>query len=214
MSVPKTRRIRNERYYQRKADGICTYGSVEDCPHPPADGSSLCQAHLDDANDRKARSAQALREERREGGWCAYCGEVKSETYACAGCSIRRGDIPTTNSDNNVDNTNADRWRRETIANPNLKDPTAEGVAGTKTTMRYVGQSRRGTPSAATLDEQDLKQIAAELERARVGLQYAHALPTEIPRAQRKDAVRAALSRLDLAGRFIEDVLDRHNYEP
>lgn len=204
------RRIRNERYYQRKANGICTYGSVENCPHPPAEDSTLCASHLEDANDRKARSAQALRDERREDGWCAYCGKVKSETYACAGCAVRRGDIPTVHSDNTVDNallgvSRSGHERRGDVSS--WREETHNG----KTSLRYVGQSKRGSPSKAAEDERDLTQIRAEIDRAQAGLVFARTIEDK---AQRKAAIRAALSRLALAVRFADDVFDRHDYEP
>jgi hypothetical protein len=209
----KTRRIRNERYYARKAAGICTYGSTADCPHPPAEDSSLCERHLADARDRVKRSDARLHAERRNRGRCAYCGKVKSETYACAGCQIRRGHSSTRNTNNNTDNTMRGLSRsghERRGADSQWREETHNG----KTSLRYVGQARRGVPSTSVLDEHDCKQIVAEVQRAMSGLAYAHALPAELPRSQRKDAVRAALSRLALARRFIDETLERHKYEP
>ena len=75
---------------------------------------------------------------------------------------------------------------------------------------RYRGKGRRGAPGAVANDAQDLASAFDELERGRVALLYARSPKVaELGRIQRKDALEAAAAVLELAGKFIAEVVDR-----
>jgi hypothetical protein len=187
---------RRELYYERKLAGLCTR-----CGAAAAEDSQLCPGHQLEARIIMRRTAQERRQARRDAGLCAYCGKVKSDRYACAGCTVRRQSYPPTKNVNVAVNSNTAVWRHGTTS----RDAT---------TLRYHGRAVRGAPPASVTDEADCKQISAEVERARRGLEYAHSAEVaELPRIQRKEARHAALSRLALAKRYIEEVLQRHKYE-
>lgn len=71
---------------------------------------------------------------------------------------------------------------------------------------RYRGRGRRGRQAPAVDDDLDLRLAIAELTEARVQLAAAYRI--EQPREQRP-AVRAALAKIALAGRLLDDLVLR-----
>ena len=77
---------------------------------------------------------------------------------------------------------------------------------------RYHGRARKGPPSRADLDGQDLRIAARELEAARAALLQAHAMLGA--GIGKREAVRVAVSKLALASRMIDEVVMRRAGEP
>jgi hypothetical protein len=188
-------------YQERKLSGSCVR-----CGQPAADDSVFCERHHQRAKRYARKAVRELRQTRRAAGQCAYCG-AKSKLRRCPACKIKEGRIPVGKTRQGVMKGVVNQpgdglvWRHGTTS----RDAT---------TLRYHGRAVRGAPPASVTDEADCKQISAEVERARRGLEYAHSAEcAELPRIQRKEARHAALSRLALAKRYIEEVLQRHKYE-
>lgn len=81
--------------------------------------------------------------------------------------------------------------------------------------MREVGRGTRGAPNRQQLEADDVRNLrfaARELEKAIPAVEAANNLPADMPRIQRDAARRQALAAADLAGRLIEETLDRNKY--
>ena len=176
-------------YERRKIDGWCTYGV---CSRRAADGYQLCSQHRAQVNARKRKRTARVRSELAAKGKCIRCRKP-SATYRCPGCRVLDGtNLPTMGVATGVA-ADGDQWRRD---NDGWK--------------RFRGKGRRGAPGAAANDEQDLSAAFDELARGRAALIYARsARVAELGRIQRKDALEAAAAILDLATKFIADVVDR-----
>lgn len=176
------------------------------CALPPADDSDLCAVHRDYARERSREAHKRKRRTNRRRRLCAYC-PAPSKTYACAACTVRLKRTPRA-VNNTVNNTVADRTR-----------------TGADGRTRYHGQERRGRQSNADLSEQDLAEASAEIERAGIDfastlkqakrdLAFAHGPSvSELPAAQRRAVLVAALARVDLARRILEELLERYRYD-
>lgn len=137
---------------------------------------------------------RALRRARRNDGQCAACG-IKSETYRCAACSTKAGRVPKDGGypQGEAQRTD-DQWRRD-----------ANGWA------RYRGKGRRGAPTAAANDDQDLESALDALVKGRKALAYARSPAVRaMPRIQRNGVMGAATSLIALAARFLDDVVERN----
>lgn len=71
---------------------------------------------------------------------------------------------------------------------------------------RFRGRGVKGPPPASTSDLGDVRLAIRELEGAHADLVAAYALP---PSVQRRAAVKAAIGRVALAGRFCDSVVLR-----
>lgn len=189
---------RSDRYYALKAAQQCVRCEVK----LPDDAASVrCERCAKRARIASTTHARRSRTDRRDRGACAFCG-AKSKLYRCPACRIRSNDKSTKSVGSSVDIPAEKQWRTG----------TTESDAGT---MRYRGQGHRGAPPLAVLDEQDLKQVVAEIERCRNALAYARSPQVqELPKQARRQALEAALARADLARRFLGDLFRRHRYEP
>lgn len=182
---------RSDRYYGRKADERCTQ-----CGRPASGDAQLCARHLRRKRAADRRWRAAARQLERAAGRCAEgCGR-KSATYRCPVCLIRLGRIPTVGVDPGVviqDTADGDRWRAD-----------ANGW------QRYRGRGRRGKPPAGANDDLDLRYALDAIERGKAGLVYARSDAVKaLPRVQRREAMLAAIAHLELASRFLDEVVDR-----
>lgn len=181
-------------YQTAKESQQCTYPR---CGKPPAQDTQLCARHLANKRTNDRTSLARRREDLAARGRCVDCRK-KSSTYRCAGCAVKRGRIPTTGVGNGVGNEASKipaQWRLE---------------PGT-TWNRYRGKAKRGKPSTAILDDQDLEYAVEEITTAKLALAYARSPEVQqMPKAQRDDIMAAALARLDRAERWLDEVRVRH----
>lgn len=192
-SPPQSKRLAD--YQARKESGLCVYPK---CPEACADDSVLCPGHRDALRKRRSRSAARVTGQLRDAGKCALCRR-RSTTYYCPGCSVKRGRIPSTALDNALDNERRPHYR---------VDPAARGR---RAVQRYVGRARRGAPSAAILDAQDLEYAVEELKKAKAAIAYARsAVVLAMPRIQRDGVMAEAMGRLHVARRWVDEILARH----
>lgn len=192
-SPPQSKRLAD--YQARKESGLCVYPK---CPDACADDSVWCPAHRDMTRKHRRRSAKRVRSQLRDAGKCARCRR-RSATYYCPGCSVRIGRVPSTGVANTVDNERRPHYR---------VDPAARGR---REVQRYVGRARRGAPSAAILDEQDLEYAVEELKKAKAAIAYARSSVVQaMPKIQRDGVMAAAMGRLHAARRWVDEILARH----
>lgn len=193
MTAPNKRLKRIADYQARKESGRCVHPG---CDEPASEDSVRCVAHAADQRKRTRRSLRRTRRALAEAGRCVVCRR-KSSTYRCAGCSAREGRIPTVganNGDNQPPSTPA-KWRVDPGTNWN----------------RYRGKAKRGKPPTALLDDQDLDFAVEEILRAKAALAYARSeAVAALPKIQRDGVLAAALGRLDVAERWLDEVRGRH----
>lgn len=186
-------------YQARKESQRCTYPG---CAEPPTDGSGKCRKHTLKHRTAVSRSSAKRRAELRgtDGKEKCFRCKKRSSTYLCQACKIVLGvqRFPTTRADNKADNQAHGipaQWRPEPGTNWN----------------RYRGKAKRGKPSTATLDDQDIDYAVEELHTAKLALAFARSPEVQaMPRIQREDIMNAALSKLDRAERWLDEVRDRH----
>jgi uncharacterized protein YwbE len=182
--------------------GICT----KRCSRPArrdASGdidSEFCERHHDD----QRRYHKSYMERRREmwdaAGWCMSCGDPyrAPDSRWCCVCLVKRGRTGV-----KVDGEN----KRDRIAANTTERTTASNLGRT----HYHGHGKRGRVSNGQLDDLDLDDATKRLKRAREGLAYADTPEVkELPRIQRLEASRAALSHAYHSVRFVLTVLVRH----
>ncbi|MBA3421666.1 MAG: hypothetical protein H0U12_07205 [Thermoleophilaceae bacterium] len=185
----RRRKSEGELYEQRKATGLCTRCGVV----AASDDSQYCQPHHEYAKQYSRDALKRLRDGRRAKGLCVYCG-TKSEQRRCMACRIKQGRVSTRGVKKGVKNATADRTWKD---------------AGGRT--RYHGQPSRGRQSNASLDDQDIDYAISALQKAKQGLEVARSPEVQaLPKVQREEVKRAALSQADHGTRFIEEVLDRN----
>lgn len=139
-----------------------------------------------------------MRADARAKGLCGECRKVKSETYACAACTVKRGKVPK-------------KWKEKQDWSAKGSDPWRKDGDGWQ---RYRGKGRRGAPPAAAGDDSDIASALDALEKGRAALLYARSPEvTALPRIQRKGARDEAVALLALAARFLDDVCDRNGGE-
>lgn len=184
-------------YQLRKESGRCVYPR---CDKLAADDSVWCPAHRDYHRKAGRDSKVRVRAELREAGKCVDCRR-RSQTYRCPVCRAKLGDIPPSKTVlKDVQNERSSHYRI---------DPAARGR---KEVPRYVGRSRRGAPSAALLDDQDLDEALDEVRKAKEALAYSRSDEVKaMPKIQRDGILRAALGRVERASRWLDEVLARHN---
>lgn len=180
-------------YMEKKLAGICTWHR---CTREPADGALLCAKHLAKHRKGDAKRKRDVRAARRDAGLCAFC-ENKSDTYRCPTCAVKSNMIPRSSVRGSVSpdgGAASDPWRKD-----------GDGWA------RYRGQGRRGAPTAATNDEQDLHAALETFERGRAALAYAYSPEVAaLPRIQRRSVRDEATALLALAARFLDDIVERN----
>jgi hypothetical protein len=188
-------------YLERKLAGLCTRAG---CRRSASEESCLCEKHRRDAVRRSVKAKAKARASRRAQGLCAECGVVKTKRYRCSSCLIRFGRFKQ-----RVPNTEVDKVVR-------ISERTTVGsFAGEEGRARYRGaQGRRGAPGVVREDSVDFADALKYIERGRQGV--IHALSPEVkelPLAQRREVMRAALSQADHGARFIDSILERHKYK-
>jgi hypothetical protein len=200
-SDPAKRPSRTELYQQRKQAGVCLWcGSA-----PAADDGGFCARHQRLTREYNRKYAKQTRAERRAAGLCAVCGSVPSEKYRCLKCALRDGRITLDGGGDGVEKQRVQGWDERPERN--------RGATSGYTHRRYHGQARRGRQTIASLDDQDLTDALKRIEKARAGLAIARSEEAQqLPRIQREDAIRAALSQADHGIRFAEEVLERNRY--
>lgn len=149
---------------------------------------------------------RATRARRRAKRRCAYCGR-KSQSRRCPRCLRRerrkqRGDTKR---------RSGDYQPPKLVARVEVDARYPDG----RVRMREVGRGTRGAPNRQQLEADDVRNLrfaARELEKAIPAVEAANNLPADMPRIQRDAARRQALAAADLAGRLIEETLDRNKY--
>lgn len=180
-------------------DGRCTR---EGCKAMAAEGDDKCEVCGPRKRESNRKGAQARRAERREDGRCIDCG-AKSATCQCIDCQIRVGRI----AKRALSKLLADSGR--TVSRPVLAttiERDSRYPDGRVRTRYRGGQGRRGAPDKLKVLAADLDLAIACLRRAREKLDEACGM-TE-PR-ERKAKVAEALGQGALAGRMIDEVVDR-----
>jgi hypothetical protein len=179
-------------YAERKAASQCLW-----CGIPAAPDSAYCLVHRDIVRRQQADRYKRIRAERRRNGMCGGCGARKSKTFWCSECR------PKSDGVNNG------------VVNP---EPRVVRPSATKQLVveadgwfrqRYKGRDK-GPPTRLETDEWDMRSIEAEISRARGDmLTYWSAENQAQPRIQREASKRSALGHLELAQRFLDDLVDR-----
>jgi hypothetical protein len=135
-------------------------------------------------------------------GLCKRCGKPRKpgHKWGCSGCIVALGATKEFVS-KSVSN------KRDRIAANTTERTTASNLGRT----HYHGHGKRGRVSNGQLDDLDLDDATKRLKRAREGLAYADTPEVkELPRIQRLEASRAALSHAYHSVRFVLTVLVRH----
>lgn len=91
--------------------------------------------------------------------------------------------------------------------------PRRRSTRATADQDRSRGRAKRGAPPAAELDAADFNQAILELAAAKDDT--IAALSPELatlPSWRRREVLDAALAKAALAGRFIDEILERHRY--
>jgi len=146
----------------------------------------------------RAKAGMArLRAARVAEGKCGGCGTPRAPGKRCGVCVVRRKRVPDDGVNGEVNGNEpagGDPWRKD-----------GDGWA------RYRGQGRRGAPTAATNDEQDLHAALETFERGRAALIYARSPEVEaLPRIQKRSVRDEAAGLLALAARFLDEIVDRN----
>lgn len=172
------------------------------CPQPAKDDSDFCPACHD---KQKLYQRKAMEKKRR--GWekkklCTRCGRKRKprHPWGCMRCLMLLGRLRRREGDV--------KQKRDRVAARIRLETRADG----RTRRRYHGK-HRGRASGAEMDEETLREIREATQRCADGLAIARAPEhAELPAIQRAEAIKAALSYLHLAGRFITEMLERHRY--
>lgn len=208
MTVLATRRplahpdLVDTRYEQRKLDGRCTRGS---CKAKALPDGQLCASHKASEAKRKSADARRRYQTRRANGMCGDCGHVKTKQARCAACKLK---YETARLSSKKDATILATPASDRIAAATRVDATGRS--------RYHGQMRRGGPTTAMREEQDLQTLRWAVEEIRKSIEGLGLLDlprfAEALKSERAAARRAALSQAALAIRLVEEVLDRNRY--
>jgi hypothetical protein len=194
--------LRRADYQRRKESGRCTR---EGCPREAGD-SNLCDQCGQVVRAQNRQAVAARRERRRDAGRCRECG-AKADGCRCVDCQIKLGVI----AKSALARILADGHRvvtRQTLATTIEKDPR---YPDGRTRTRYRGgQGRRGAPDRLRVLAADLDLTIASLRRAREKLDEACGLTDK---RERKAKEAAAMGQVALAGRMIDEVMDRAGTE-
>lgn len=188
---------KEERYWQRKADGECTTCGVK---LPDDHETQQCDKHQAKSRESTRGSMARSRERAIDAGLCADgCGRNNDGLYRCRLCYLKSGRLkPATHGVNN---------------RVNVDSRTSVDSDGRS---RYHGQGKRGAPTAEVLVQQEeMDLVSAERLIAR-GIEALRIVRSPeiraLPRIQKEGAMREALSYFDRASRTLDSVLDRHGY--
>lgn len=190
-------------YQQRKEAGRCTYPG---CEQDAAEDSSLCGEHRDAQRHRVKLAMRRRRKDWKAKKLCVRCGRRRSpgSSWGCPKCLVQTGRAVTTGVNKST------RIAARVAARTEAVD---EHVADGYRRKRFRGQDRRGRQTNQQIDEQDLDDAIERLRRAKAGLALARSPEVQqLPRIQREEAKREALSQADHGLRFVEDVLERNRY--
>lgn len=180
-------------YQERKEAGICTRPG---CEQAAAEDCNLCPRHRADNQKYARRKRLKQRAVWKKARLCLRCGRKRRQgSKWCTACLIKAGKL-----------------KKQERQNPRqiTTDRTWTDATGRE---RYHGQAQRGRQPIFQLDDQDLEYALEAIQRARVGLAAARAPAMELlPKAERMDAIRAALSLAHLGQRHLDEVLERNRY--
>jgi hypothetical protein len=185
-------------YQERKEAGICTRAG---CSKLAGEESNECPRHQRDSQKRRRRHRMKARRLWAKKRLCLRCGGKRAFGRKwCGRCLVREDRARTSAGDKQRDNK--DDRTTDVLE--------ADGYARS----RYHGQSRRGQQKRHQLDAQDIDEAIERLQRAKRGvLLAAEAEEQQMPRVQRDEIRLAAMAQAALAGRFVEEILDRNNYD-
>jgi len=181
---------------RRKLARDCTECGV---PSPDAEVCPSCRAK---ANSRQAR----WRSKRRDAKRCVDCG-VRCSKRRCRKCVRKKRGV--TERRRGVDGGNA--ISPKLVAKVEVDARYPDG----RVRMREVGRGTRGAPNRQQLEADDVRNLKfamRELEKAIPAVEAANGIGDSMPRIQREAARRDALASADLAGRLIDETLDRNKY--
>jgi hypothetical protein len=191
---PSRAELARTQYAARKEAGQCVK-----CGRPAAADSLWCSRHRGPALEQARAAAKQRRRDRRSHGNCGECGLPK-EARKRGRPVVQKTVIPPLPI--SPHSSHAARVAAATRHQYEAGAATYNG--GTRT--RYAGRGKRGGIGNAANDELDLGIAAKELEGARQQLLAAHALPAGI---EKREQVRAAVGKLQLAQRVIDAVAAR-----
>lgn len=183
-------------YQGRKEAGICTR-----CDAAAGEDSNECPTHQAEIKKYRRRYWLKARRIWTQKKLCLRCGDKRRKgSKWCEPCLIKAGRLRALALDQQLDQS---------------RDRTVEVIERDGfTRKRYVGQSRRGKPSRKRLDEQDLRDARANVDRALEA--YAYASSAEVAAmglVQRKAIDDAATHVVARATRHLGDVLARHGWQ-
>lgn len=190
--------LRREDYQRRKGTGRCTR---EGCPRE-ADDSNLCDVCGPVVRAQNRQAVAARRERRRDEGRCRECG-AKADGCRCVDCQIKLGVVAKSALARII----ADGHRVVTRA-PLVTTVERDGryPEGRVRTRYRGGQGRRGAPSRTAIDASDVALALACLRRAHEKLEQ---LCNVADKRERAAARADAMGQVALAGRMIDEVMDR-----
>ena len=190
---------RRQDYQARKDSGRCV---MEGCKSMAAEDADKCEVCGPRERERVRLAEKARRDRRRDAGRCFDCG-AKSETCRCVDCQIRFGLV-------------AKRALARIIVDSDRKVTRPALVTTVERDGRYPdgrirtryrgGQGRRGAPSRTAIDAADVALALASLRRAHEKLEQLCGIADKRERAAAK---ADAMGQVALAGRMIDEVLER-----
>ncbi len=201
-SVRRLARREKERlkYANRKEAGQCTRCESDQLA-PDSLMCADCQAYTAAASNS---SHARLRADRRKRGVCIRC-EAATDRYECLECLTAAGTAPIVTANQTANQTRAPAHHRAPPS-PSVWVVEKDG----KRRLRYRGQGRRGAPSRLATDEWDLRAIEQEIKRARTDMiAYVSPEVRVLPSIQRAAVKQSALGHLELAQRFLDDLVER-----
>jgi hypothetical protein len=191
--------LRRLDYQRRKEEGRCTRRG---CKAMAAPDSGMCETCGPVQRARVRSADKTRRDAARDAGQCRDCG-AKSDTCRCVDCQIRFGRV-------------AKRTLARLIVDSERKANHPALVTTIERDGRYPsgrirtryrgGQGRRGAPSRAAIDAADVALALACLRRAHEKLEQ---LCNVADKRERTAARAEAMGQVALAGRMIDEVLDR-----
>jgi hypothetical protein len=191
-------------YLDRKLAGLCTRPG---CSVLAPDDSCLCETHRADNRARIKR----LYKKRKAAKLCPKCGVRKPRpgSWGCAVCATKAGEVsgrPRGRPPKNPPNTNSNNAESRVAAATSVdKDGRS----------RYHGRAERGRQPTVDLDRQDLVDAARCLGDGRAAVEYLWTTEIQaLPRAQKLEVRAAAMSWLQRAKRWIDEVLVRNGALP
>lgn len=185
--------------YQERKGVLCTYPG---CKRQPWDESLQCRKHTLAHRKRQRRANKNRRRKWARKQRCLRCGGKRApDRRHCFDCLVETGEL--------AKKQHADFYEYKSSGTRTAVE--TDGYAR----ERYRGQGKRGRQSAAAIDDQDLGYALDAIGKAKLALAaIAHPDFAQLTRSQKIDATGAALAQAEHGVRFVEEVLDRHKYEP